>query len=166
MPNLTRRTLLQATAGIAVAAVAPRIVLAQTTPPAAGPFRQDPLPYAANALEPAVDARTMEIHHGKHHAAYVNNLNKALEGQTQLQSLSLDALLAGLDKVPENIRTAVRNNGGGHSNHSMFWKMMLAMASSVGLPPYAPGTVTALGTVRWKFLLARTVPPLALRGGA
>jgi len=82
------------------------------------------LPYASDALEPYIDKTTMEIHHGKHHAAYVNNLNKALDGQPQLQSLSLEALLASLDKVPENIRGAVRNNGGGHWNHSMFWKMM------------------------------------------
>src|SRR5713101_209467 len=67
---------------------------------------------------------TIEIHHGKHHAAYVNNLNKALEGHPDLQSLSLEKLLAGLDSVPESIRTAVRNNGGGHWNHSMFWKIM------------------------------------------
>ena len=83
-----------------------------------------PLPYASDALEPYIDKTTMEIHHGKHHAAYVNNLNKALEGHAELQSLSLEALLAGLDKVPENIRTAGRNNAGGHSNHSMFWKIM------------------------------------------
>jgi Fe-Mn family superoxide dismutase len=83
-----------------------------------------PLPYSSDALEPYIDKLTMEIHHSKHHAAYVNNLNKALEGQTQLQSLSLEALLAGLDRVPENIRTAVRNNAGGHSNHSMFWKIL------------------------------------------
>ena len=83
-----------------------------------------PLPYAPDALEPYIDKMTMEIHHGKHHAAYVNNLNKALEGHADLQALSLDALLAGLDKVPENIRGAVRNNGGGHWNHSMFWKLM------------------------------------------
>ncbi len=83
-----------------------------------------PLPYPSDALEPYIDKTTMEIHHGKHHAAYVNNLNKALEGQTQLQALSIDELLAGLDKVPENVRTAVRNNGGGHANHSMFWKIM------------------------------------------
>lgn len=82
------------------------------------------LPYSSDALEPYIDKLTMEIHHSKHHAAYVNNLNKALEGQTQLQSLSLEALLAGLDRVPENIRTAVRNNAGGHSNHSMFWKIL------------------------------------------
>ena len=82
------------------------------------------LPYAFDALEPSIDAKTMEIHHDKHHAAYVTNLNKALDGQASLQSLSLEKLLAGLDAVPENIRTAVRNNGGGHWNHSMFWKIM------------------------------------------
>ena len=83
-----------------------------------------PLPYPTDALEPYIDKMTMEIHHGKHHAAYVNNLNKALEGHADLQALSLDALLADLGKVPENIRTAARNNGGGHWNHSMFWKLM------------------------------------------
>jgi len=83
-----------------------------------------PLPYAPDALEPFIDKMTMEIHHGKHHAAYVNNLNKALENHADLQALSIDALCAGLEKVPENIRTAVRNNGGGHWNHSLFWKMM------------------------------------------
>ena len=83
-----------------------------------------PLPYATDALEPYIDKLTMEIHHGKHHATYINNLNKALEGNAQLQALSLDELLASLDKVPENIRTAVRNNGGGHWNHSMFWTIM------------------------------------------
>jgi Fe-Mn family superoxide dismutase len=82
------------------------------------------LPYAFDALEPYIDAKTMEIHHDKHHGAYVTNLNKALEGQANLQSLSLEKLLAGLDTVPENIRGAVRNNGGGHWNHSMFWKIM------------------------------------------
>jgi superoxide dismutase, Fe-Mn family len=83
-----------------------------------------PLPYAPDALEPYIDKLTMEIHHDKHHGTYVNNLNKALEGQAQLQALSLEELLASLDKVPENIRTAVRNNGGGHWNHSMFWTIM------------------------------------------
>jgi Fe-Mn family superoxide dismutase len=82
------------------------------------------LPYALDALEPYIDAKTMEIHHGKHHAGYVNNLNKALEGQADLQQLSLNDLLARLNKVPENIRTAVRNNAGGHYNHSLFWKIM------------------------------------------
>ncbi len=87
-------------------------------------YELPPLPYPSDALEPYIDKTTMEIHHGKHHAAYVNNLNKALEGQTQLQALPIDELLASLDKVPENVRTAVRNNGGGHANHSMFWKIM------------------------------------------
>ncbi len=83
-----------------------------------------PLPYAFDALEPHIDAKTMEIHHGKHHAAYVNNLNKALEGHPDLQKLSITELLGSLNRVPENIRAAVRNNGGGHFNHSLFWKIM------------------------------------------
>jgi superoxide dismutase, Fe-Mn family len=83
-----------------------------------------PLPYPFDALEPYIDAKTMEIHHDKHHGAYVANLNKALEGQPDLIKLPVDELIAHLDRVPENIRTAVRNNGGGHSNHSMFWKIM------------------------------------------
>jgi superoxide dismutase, Fe-Mn family len=82
------------------------------------------LPYAFDALEPYIDARTMEIHHGKHHAAYVNNLNKALEAHSNLQSLSIEKLISDLDQVPEVIRTAVRNNGGGHHNHSLFWELM------------------------------------------
>ena len=83
-----------------------------------------PLPYSFDALEPYIDAKTMEIHHDKHHNAYVTNLNKALETSADLQKLSIEALLAQLGEVPENIRTAVRNNGGGHLNHSMFWKLM------------------------------------------
>ena len=83
-----------------------------------------PLPYAFDALEPYIDAKTMEIHHDKHHGAYVANLNKALDGHADLQGLSVEKLLGKLDAVPENIRTAVRNNGGGHANHSLFWKIM------------------------------------------
>jgi Fe-Mn family superoxide dismutase len=83
-----------------------------------------PLPYASDALEPYIDKMTMEIHHGGHHNAYVTNLNKALDGNPALQAKSLDDLLRSLDQVPENIRGAVRNNGGGHWNHSMFWKIM------------------------------------------
>ena len=82
------------------------------------------LPYAHNALEPHIDARTMEIHHGKHHQAYVNNLNAALEKYPDLQSKSVEALITNLSAVPEDIRGAVRNNGGGHVNHSMFWTVM------------------------------------------
>lgn len=87
-------------------------------------FELPALPYASNALEPHIDAQTMEIHHGKHHNAYVTNLNKALEGHSDLQSKSLEELLTSLDSLPEKIRTAVRNNGGGHANHSMFWQIM------------------------------------------
>ena len=83
-----------------------------------------PLPYPFDALEPYIDAKTMEIHHDKHHAAYVNNLNKALEGHPELQKLPVEELLTQIGKVPEAVRTAVRNNGGGHLNHSMFWKIM------------------------------------------
>ncbi|HEV7225997.1 MAG TPA: superoxide dismutase [Pirellulales bacterium] len=82
-----------------------------------------PLPYAFDALEPHIDAKTMEIHHDKHHAAYVNNLNNAI-ADTDLGKQSIEALCMNIDKVPEKIRTAVRNNGGGHANHSLFWTIM------------------------------------------
>jgi superoxide dismutase, Fe-Mn family len=88
------------------------------------PFKLPELPYAADALEPHIDARTMEIHHGKHHAAYVNKLNEALEKHAGLQGRSIEEILRGIDDVPEDIRTAVRNNGGGHANHSLFWEIM------------------------------------------
>lgn len=82
------------------------------------------LPYAFNALEPHIDARTMEIHHGKHHQAYINNVNAALEGHPQLAAKSVEDLIRDLSAVPEAIRAAVRNNGGGHANHSLFWTIM------------------------------------------
>jgi Fe-Mn family superoxide dismutase len=85
-----------------------------------------PLPYAPDALEPYIDAQTMQIHHGKHHQAYVNNLNAAIEKAPELASWSLDDLCRNIDKVPEAVRTAVRNNGGGHWNHSLFWRLMHA----------------------------------------
>jgi len=89
------------------------------------PFTLPPLPYAPDALEPHIDKMTMEIHHGKHHNAYVTNLNKALESAPELANKSLEELLANnLAMVPESIRTAVRNNGGGHYNHAMFWTIM------------------------------------------
>ena len=88
------------------------------------PFELPPLPYAYNALEPHVDAQTMRIHHDKHHGTYVTNLNKALESAPNLQGKTIEALLTDLDAVPENIRMAVRNNGGGHYNHTMFWEIM------------------------------------------
>jgi Fe-Mn family superoxide dismutase len=91
-----------------------------------------PLPYPFDALEPHIDKQTMEIHHGKHHAAYVNNLNAALEKHPDLQSKSVEDLIKGINTVPEDIRTAVRNNGGGHVNHSMFWQIM---GPKAGGPP-------------------------------
>jgi Fe-Mn family superoxide dismutase len=83
-----------------------------------------PLPYAFEALEPHIDAQTMQIHHGKHHQTYVNNLNTALEKFPELQAKSVEDLLEDLNAVPESIRTAVRNNGGGHANHTLFWQIM------------------------------------------
>jgi Fe-Mn family superoxide dismutase len=83
-----------------------------------------PLPYSFNALEPHLDAQTMQIHHGKHHQAYITNLNAALEKYPELQSKSVEDLLKNISSVPEDIRTAVRNNGGGHVNHTMFWQIM------------------------------------------
>ncbi len=88
------------------------------------PFTLPPLGYANNALEPYIDALTMETHHDKHHKAYVDNLNKALEGHADLSAMSIDDLLRGISKVPEAIRQPVINNGGGHYNHTMFWEIM------------------------------------------
>jgi superoxide dismutase, Fe-Mn family len=88
------------------------------------PYELPPLPYPTNALEPSIDAKTMEIHHGKHHATYVANLNKALESLPSASDKAVDELIADLSSLPEAIRGAVRNNGGGHSNHSFFWKIM------------------------------------------
>jgi len=87
-------------------------------------FELPPLPYANDALEPTIDAKTMEIHHDKHHQTYVTNLNNAIAGNAELEAKSLEDLIKNLDKVPEDKRTAVRNNGGGHYNHSMFWLLM------------------------------------------
>lgn len=87
-------------------------------------FTLPALPYATDALEPHIDARTMEIHHGKHHQAYITNLNNAIAGHADLESKSVEDIIANLDAVPEGIRTAVRNNGGGHANHSLFWTII------------------------------------------
>ncbi len=87
-------------------------------------FELPPLPYDYDALEPYIDAETMRLHHDKHHNTYVTALNKALEGQPQLAARSIEQILENLQEVPEDIRMAVRNNGGGHANHSMFWRLM------------------------------------------
>ncbi|HEX7432145.1 MAG TPA: superoxide dismutase [Anaerolineaceae bacterium] len=87
-------------------------------------YELPPLQYAFNALEPAIDAMTMEIHHDKHHATYVNSLNKALESHPELQNRPIDALLKGINTLPDSVRTAVRNHGGGHANHTLFWDLL------------------------------------------
>ena len=87
-------------------------------------YELPPLPYPKDALEPHIDAQTMEIHHGKHHNAYVTNLNKAIAGKGDLENKPIEQLISNMNAVPEDIRAAVRNNGGGHANHSMFWKIM------------------------------------------
>ena len=87
-------------------------------------FELPPLPYDYTALEPYIDEQTMHLHHDKHHQAYVTNLNNALQGQSQFENLAIVDLMRRINEVPENIRTAVRNNGGGHVNHSMFWQIM------------------------------------------
>ena len=88
------------------------------------PFTLPALPYAASAIEPAIDARTMEIHHDRHHAAYVTNLNKALEAQPALHAVPLGELLMGMRRWPAAVQTALRNNGGGHANHALFWSLL------------------------------------------
>ena len=110
-------------------------------------FTLPPLPYAPDALEPHIDKMTMEIHHGKHHNAYVTNLNKALESAPDLASKTIEELLANnCAIVPENIRTAVRNNGGGHINHSMFWKIMGPNAGGAPVGKVAQAITGAFGS--------------------
>ncbi len=122
MSSINRRALLGAGALAATLWAAPRRTLAQGAP--SGPFTLPPLPYAANKNEPHIDAETMEIHHGRHHAAYVANMNAAVKDHSALQAMPLEQMLAKLDELPEAVRTAIRNNGGGHANHSMFWQVM------------------------------------------
>jgi len=120
---LKRSALLSATfaAGLAWPA---RLQAQPAAPAPAGPFKLPPLPYEFDALEPHIDARTMEIHHDKHHQAYITNLNKAVAGHEDLAKKNVEDLIRDLAQVPEAIRTAVRNQGGGHYNHSLFWQMM------------------------------------------
>jgi len=121
---LTRRALLEMAAVSAAAAA---------VPPADPPFTLPKLPYAYDALEPYIDAQTMQIHHDKHHQAYVDNLNKAVAAAPELAGMSVDDLLLRLDTLPAAVRTAVRNQGGGHANHSLFWET-LAPAGKGGKP--------------------------------
>jgi Fe-Mn family superoxide dismutase len=113
--TISRRRMLEIAGGAAL--LAPRLF-------GAAPFTLPPLPYAFDALEPYIDARTMEIHHDKHHQAYVDNLNKAVANDTALSAMTVDELLAKLDTIPMPVRTAIRNQGGGHANHSLFWQVL------------------------------------------
>ena len=114
------------------------------------------LPYAANALEPHIDARTMEIHHDKHHQAYIGKANAALEGQDALAALSVEALIADLSKVPEGIRGPLRNNAGGHANHSFFWTILgpAGTAPSGDLAAAINATFGSLDAMKEKFAAA------------
>lgn len=122
MSSLTRRDMLRTAVGASAALSIPAFSVAAEEP--AG-FTLPKLPYAFDALEPHIDAKTMEIHHDRHHKAYVDNLNKALMG-TDWAGKKIEEILMNLDKAPDKIRNAVRNNGGGHYNHSLFWQMMSA----------------------------------------
>ena len=127
MSKIDRRTLVQSVGAVCILGAATlKMPAGATAQPAEspGPFQLPPLPYAPAALEPFIDATTMGLHHDKHHAAYVKNLNEALADQAQIAQRSLEELLAKLSDVPEAIRTRVRNNGGGHANHTMFWQVM------------------------------------------
>ena len=108
-------------------------------------FTLPPLPYDFAALEPHIDAKTMEIHHGKHHQTYVNNLNAAIEKAPELASKSLDDLMRNASKLPEAVRTAIRNNGGGHWNHSMFWQIMAPKAGGEPGGNLGPAIKSAFG---------------------
>ena len=122
---ISRRSALKLTAVAATtAAFAPARLLADPNISGVYPHKLPPLPYAKDALEPQFDAKTMEIHHGRHHQTYVDKLNEALAEYPELQKKSLEELLRGLDQVPEKIRGAVRNHGGGHFNHSLFWQCL------------------------------------------
>ncbi|ONG50981.1 superoxide dismutase [Pseudoroseomonas deserti] len=125
-PLLARRGALIAGASLLATALLPGRVFAQAAAPAAatGPYTLPPLPYANNALEPHIDAATMALHHDRHHAAYVTNLNGALKDHSALAGMKLEELLAKLPEAPEAVRTVLRNNGGGHANHAMFWQIM------------------------------------------
>ena len=109
-------------------------------------YELPPLPYPNDALEPNIDAKTMEIHHDKHHAAYVTNVNKAIAGKPDLESKTVEQLISNLDAVPAEIRGAVRNNGGGHANHSFFWKLLGPKAGGAPTGPLADAINSTFGS--------------------
>ena len=117
-------------------------------------FQLPPLPYAYDALEPHIDARTMEIHHTKHHNTYVTNLNNAITGQSELENKTIEQILRNISSVPENIRQAVINNGGGHHNHSLFWEIMTpggSQSPTGGLASAINQTFGGFDTFKTKF---------------
>lgn len=140
---IDRRSLILGSVAAAASVAATRVAFAQAP---TGPFRLDPLPYANNALEPHIDARTMEIHHDRHHQAYVNNLNAAVKDHGQVAAMPLQDILAKLGEMPDSVRTAIRNNGGGHANHTMFWQVM--GPGGAGAPGGAPAGALAEAITR------------------
>jgi Fe-Mn family superoxide dismutase len=147
--KMSRREAVSALAlGSAGLAVVPGLSVAgqsASAAPQAAPFVLPPLPYPTAALEPHIDAQTMTIHHGKHHQAYVTNLNNALASATGVAGLSLEQMLADLTKVPENVRSAVRNNGGGHLNHGQFWTVMAPTGGGAPTGAVADAIVGSFG---------------------
>ena len=141
MKTLTRRDALKSagalTAGFFLSTSVSRALAQAAAPAPTGPHKLPALPYGFDALEPHFDAKTMEIHHDKHHGAYVTNLNKALADYPDLQKLSVEELIKDLDKVPEKIRPAVRNQGGGHYNHSLFWQSLRKDSDPISDGPLA-----------------------------
>jgi len=123
MLTVHRRVFLQGAAAATVSAMA-RPAPAWAAETEKGPFKLPPLPYGYDALEPTIDGKTMELHHDKHHAAYVKKLNEAVKDHSNVAAMPLQEILVKLDELPEDIRTTVRNNGGGHANHSMYWQIM------------------------------------------
>lgn len=146
--TLNRRTflsLLGASAGATGLGLAIELPTWAAEPPK-GPFTLPPLPYAYDALEPHIDKATMQFHHDKHHAAYVNNLNAAVAKYPQLQTKSVEYLIRNLNSLPEDIRTTVRNNGGGHLNHTLFWEIMGPKAGGAPTGEIATAINTAFGS--------------------
>jgi len=144
---MTRRELLSTVGAAAVAAVAsPRLAAVGQTPAPAGPYTLAPLPYPAAALEPHIDAQTMTIHHGRHHQTYVTGLNTALAKEPAAAGRSLEDLLRNLGTVPEGIRTAVQNHGGGHYNHMQFWAVMAPNAGGAPTGAAAAAITSTFGS--------------------
>ncbi len=151
---MNRRSFLAAAAALGVAPLVSRLAQGASISASsragagrmAGAYQLPPLPYAYDALEPHIDALTLQIHHDRHHAASVSSLNAALEKHPELQAKSLEDLLGNLDRVPEDIRTAVRNNGGGHINHTMFWEVMGPKAGGPATGAIADAIGSAFGS--------------------